>query len=110
MASKQKRLRSSALVEEKDANLGFKRLEHFPSDKLPTLGEVIGHILHLIDKHHQLSYENVIQMCGEALHKHWTTRNVYPTYLKRRLKKEIDEFRKLKRTAEINDRIHGKVK
>ena len=103
MALKQKCLRSSGIAEELDANLGFQLVEQFPSEKLPVLGEVIGHILHLIHVHDKYySYDKAIDTCAQNLHAHWTERNVYPTYLKdvkRRLKREVDEFRKLKRTA-----------
>ena len=103
MASKQKCLRSTGIAEELDANIGFALLERFPSEQLPVLGEVIGHILQLIDNHQSNSYEDAIHKCAETLEKYWTNRNIYLTYLqdiKRKLKKEVDEFRKLKRTAE----------
>ena len=45
---KQRCLQSSSTGHELDPNLGYKPIEKFHKEKLPTRAEVIGYIVHLI--------------------------------------------------------------
>ena len=78
MAAEEKRgLRSkTSNSDELDKNLGFQLVNKFPSEKLPTKAQVIGHVTHLLGTGWNTSYERAIHMCGESLREHWIRRNI----------------------------------
>ena len=45
---KQRCIRSSSTGDELDPNLGYKPIEKFHKEKLPTRADVIGYVVHLI--------------------------------------------------------------
>ena len=71
-------------------------ITHFDKYKLPTHKEVLG----LVRKLNELkTYDQTISEVSNSLWNHWTDRNIYPISLKsvkKRVKKEVDEYRNLK--------------
>ena len=91
-----KSLRSKGEVE--DLLAIFPLCEKFEKEKLPSNKEVVG----LVRKYSEtLSFEKSIAEVSSTLYDHWISRNVYPITvpgIKKKLSKEIDEFRYITRT------------
>ena len=101
MSEKKKNLRSSSSAEEVDPDYGVKIISKLPHEKLPTLGEIIGYILYLV-REESKSYTDAQKICCDSVSNLWIAHNVYPTYymdVKRRLKREVENFRNLGKTS-----------
>ena len=67
---KQRCIRSSSTGDELDPNLGYKPIEKFHKEKLPTRADVIGYVVHLIQTNWNQSYDHAYHFCGYTLRKH----------------------------------------
>ena len=61
---------------------GYKPIEKFHKEKLPTGAEVISYVVRLIQANWSQIYDHAYHMCGDNLRKHWIDRNIYPISLK----------------------------
>jgi len=92
-----KSLRSNAGVE--DLQDIYPLVHKFDKEKLPTHNEVIGLVRKYSEEGH--SFGSAIHDVSNVISEHWISRNVYPLTvpgIKKKLSKEIDEFRYLTRT------------